>query len=1787
MGNARDKKDRDTDVNGQRLYNPAHPAVGPDVVRLDDIATGAGLVKASGLADATHGATFSPAVVNVDYQKPLAFEGADIVTGSPADTFVLKDTVANLTALGAVTLGAGAGNVHNGTVIWVRSIRRPFRLDTASTATADGMNVVTANGGTGRWHAQLGLDAYWASRTTWWIDPASLLASDENDGASALTPLKTWGELARRLIGAELFSTIVINIVSTLPSSDVVFFPFKMHYNPSAQQYIVVRGTKTTAFSGTISGYAARNPAGNTGTQITSSWTVASLIGKRVESTSGSLRTAWIEADLGSGTARVSVPFSTDFTRNDGLAGTAGEFANGQAINVYSIPSIGAIGTICTQWVYFVDLALPVFRSDAGSVATFGACTISSVLTTSAATTYVGCRLNNAIWINSFVQLFGGCSLQGITVHPSSSKLVCTSHVTLYRISSLLGGGCQMTFTGDIEHFFPAGVTDDASQYVFLLKTPGDSVNVSGSIYGDAVTNLVQFMSNRCTLRLGTVPTAGTSVDFLNSVSGGGTSNAHRWAAVSDLALGSLADELGNEVICGSSPTLAPFRTIQASIAARVDGITGAPHLIVAEQSNGYYNAYAKADSAANASGALAVVVASQQISGTGYWVTAATRGRLLVQFTSAPAVGATAYLSTTDGQATVTPPAVSGTNQFRPLGIVVAVSGTLGLIDWDPAPAPISAFDTTLTWTSAKFDAWGRAIPQSSAAAITTAYQTIQANGSSLAQQTTVNFSTSFAVTNNAGASRTDIALAAVGPGAGVYGIAGQAVKNITLNAFGQVSALTVGSLYEFIDNAGVALTQRSHLNVLAPLVATDNPTFARTEITLAAAGPGAGTYGGGGNVIASETLDAYGRTVAVTTIALPSQGYTTIKNSAGTAMTARLNLKFTAAFALSDVAPDTVVDRATAGPGAGTYGGAGLAVQSISLNAYGDVTSVATTSLYYQTIQDSTGTPVAQAAALKASSSFTVATASGVTTLGLANVGPGAGVYGGISGFLIYSVTLNAFGQVTGVSTAQAYQFVDNAGVALTQRQHINFIAPLVATDNVALTRSEVTLSTAGPGAGAYGGAGQLVQALSLDAYGRVISLTVAGAASPGYTTVKNSAGTSLTARANLKFSAAFNPTDVTPDTLIDLAAVGPGTGTYGSAGNALQSVSLNAFGQVTSVVTVAIASSLATYWVASSTNSPPNAKNLGALASGIVWSDVSAGVATPRRAVPGADYQAAITIPDTRVLYMAGGVVNGNGAFTYDGVTFHIGATATSLDQFVANAVPAASFSALKLVGAAHTSLGTGEHHDVWFALGRSIGFVAGNIPTMRAVRIDPPTYNFASGSTVTTGATLAITGAPTATGGPSLISNPLALWVQAGAAQFDGAVKVPSLGSSMVKASGGQLVPASSSSDYQTPLSFVSPGLSVAGSFVSNDVFTGYAGGSVTWYGSTLSSGSLAINASSNAAQGQMVLQAGGGGLSYTFAFNQTNAMVAPSGTQRAVWLISNFAPTSGTANFRAVALEYTVNQGGGANGLVEGIAIRPTLAALPLGTGGTQLQHLPIHYAPGGTPKWKLYGHGATWMAQADVLNFVGDQGMSANGRPRFYHSAAGNVAAMATTDPIFPLKFSGYFLFDAGTWGTYTEQSFADAGFSSSNAAASIVTLASNSDTWANHASAVTRHEYLISLYPQTMKTVKVRSLTVNIISVNGSGSSGDAVWSLYKISGTGASATITELTRTSTFGSVALPWSTGTFLAVAGQNISPSATLADGDRLMLTCRNTGAASGSGTAAILFTAVARFDMAED
>jgi len=94
----------------------------------------------------------------------------------------------------------------------------------------------------------------------------------------------------------------------------------------------------------------------------------------------------------------------------------------------------------------------------------------------------------------------------------------------------------------------------------------------------------------------------------------------------------------------------------------------------------------------------------------------------------------------------------------------------------------------------------------------------------------------------------------------------------------------------------------------------------------------------------------------------------------------------------------------------------------------------------------------------------------------------------------------------------------------------------------------------------------------------------------------------------------------------------------------------------------------------------------------------------------------------------------------------------------------------------VGAAHTGQTAGtETPDVDFSATATLQHATGALATQRTFIYRQRTYSFVAASTITDAATVAIVGAPVA-GTNATITNSRALWVQAGAVEFDGETRI---------------------------------------------------------------------------------------------------------------------------------------------------------------------------------------------------------------------------------------------------------------------------------------------------------------------------------------------------------------------------------------------------------------------------
>lgn len=215
----------------------------------------------------------------------------------------------------------------------------------------------------------------------WFIDPVN--GADNNNGNTPTAPLKTHGELVRRLgdglqasvtgadtvVGGSVYSVTTIYLLGDLPESDQIDLEVVLRH----AGIWIYQGTRSVLRSSAFTAVTAQNRATNTPWSVTDGaldWTP--FVGKRIRVTSGVNfnQTAWVAKNLGAGAARISSPANPNYpppSTNLAFASTnPGVFSNGDPYVIEQLSkayirhmeiegdfSSGAIGTLA-----FVDLDL-------------------------------------------------------------------------------------------------------------------------------------------------------------------------------------------------------------------------------------------------------------------------------------------------------------------------------------------------------------------------------------------------------------------------------------------------------------------------------------------------------------------------------------------------------------------------------------------------------------------------------------------------------------------------------------------------------------------------------------------------------------------------------------------------------------------------------------------------------------------------------------------------------------------------------------------------------------------------------------------------------------------------------------------------------------------------------------------------------------------------------------------------------------------------------------------------------------------------------------------------------------------------------------------------------------------------------------------------------------------------------------------------------------------------------------------------------------------------------------
>ena len=290
--------------------------------------------------------SFSPPLV----PNPLAI-GATGPTGSAGPAGPSGGGIASVAnAAAAPSTDQGPGLTPAGTLLYVQTFHRYYRMEPTSGATVDGVTVLNGSGGLRRWvWLQIANDNFWLAQTVWGINPST--GSDENVG-SVVSPLATWGEFARRMNIISILQPFVaatsVTILGDLPSTD----PITLEAWLAEGIELDVFGTPTNV--GTASSFTAVTAQNRTapGTQ----WSVTDAVNGAANFVAGNVglqlkdttvsSVGWIDAAPGGGVANLTNPCAPNASGGSPFGSpTPVSLVNGDNYQILR-PSQAVLGTI-------------------------------------------------------------------------------------------------------------------------------------------------------------------------------------------------------------------------------------------------------------------------------------------------------------------------------------------------------------------------------------------------------------------------------------------------------------------------------------------------------------------------------------------------------------------------------------------------------------------------------------------------------------------------------------------------------------------------------------------------------------------------------------------------------------------------------------------------------------------------------------------------------------------------------------------------------------------------------------------------------------------------------------------------------------------------------------------------------------------------------------------------------------------------------------------------------------------------------------------------------------------------------------------------------------------------------------------------------------------------------------------------------------------------------------------------------------------------------------------------
>lgn len=237
-------------------------------------------------------------------------------------------------------------NMLDGTRCYVASRDRVFRLDTTALTTNTWDTFASATVGR-QWLSEAKTSSLrFSFQTTWQIDPQNTtgLASDDNTGADATHPLRSYSEHALRLGDAVVGQATTITIRSAFVAGDEPVYQFRT--KPAIN--VIFEGIEvSTVYTGTITTWtpsvttAAADDNQLVDATVPASFTASGMLADAIlfRRTNSTAVYWWAAKDLGGAAPNATLRTADAFT----LVGGTGVLANGDSYVASTIPTIGAV----------------------------------------------------------------------------------------------------------------------------------------------------------------------------------------------------------------------------------------------------------------------------------------------------------------------------------------------------------------------------------------------------------------------------------------------------------------------------------------------------------------------------------------------------------------------------------------------------------------------------------------------------------------------------------------------------------------------------------------------------------------------------------------------------------------------------------------------------------------------------------------------------------------------------------------------------------------------------------------------------------------------------------------------------------------------------------------------------------------------------------------------------------------------------------------------------------------------------------------------------------------------------------------------------------------------------------------------------------------------------------------------------------------------------------------------------------------------------------------------------